>query len=710
MNALLQLLRARFRDRPDSEHAQALVRLVIAALILVYLAGLSIGGGSFDARDRAALLIILTETALGFAILAAIALRPAASPLRRVVGMVGDYGTLAGMMTLHGATLAPLYIIYLWVTIGNGLRFGTRYLYGAMALAVLSFSLVILGTPYWQGTPYLAWGLLIGLVAIPGYLASLMRALTRATEEARQANAAKTRFLANMSHEFRSPLNGIIGMADLLTSMRLQPEQREAAEVIQTSAQTLLLLVEDVLDISAIEAGKLKVETRDFSPAELAQRLRTMMGPLAASRGLELNLALAPDVPALLHGDANHLSQVLLNLVHNSIKFTESGRVSVEVALTGPVGARAPLRFSVRDTGIGVPEHARERIFQAFEQVEGGHTRRFGGTGLGTTIAKTLTEMMGGQIGLEANPGGGTHFWVDLEFDVPAAPEGAQPGEGVANVIAFGDPFVRHRARVRPLSVLVAEDLAANRTVMKRLLEKAGHQVTLVEDGEQALDCMADADFDLVIVDLHMPGLSGIDVIKQARVMQSGGVRTPIVALSADATLETIRATEEAGAVAYLTKPVVVARLLTTLADIAGAAPSTGERTALAADAPALHAAVLEELAELGLGEGFLQQFLDQCVRDAGRCVADAERATAAADWPALREAAHALKGVAENVGAQSLAEASTELMRGSDEMLRRDARRLSGALSDLLEAATAQARREVARLTGSGDRGSQSG
>jgi two-component system sensor histidine kinase RpfC len=279
----------------------------------------------------------------------------------------------------------------------------------------------------------------------------------------------------------------------------------------------------------------------------------------------------------------------------------------------------------------------------------------------------------------------------------------------VANVIAFGDPFVRHRARVRPLSILVAEDLPANRTVMKRLLEKAGHQVTLVEDGEQALDCLAEADFDLAIVDLHMPVLSGIDVIKQARVMQAGGSRTPIVALSADATLETIRATEEAGAVAYLTKPVVVGRLLSTLADLAGGVPAAAsERPAPAA--PAVHAAVLEELAELGLGDDFLQQFLDQCVRDATRCVGEAEHATAAADWPALRDAAHALKGVAENVGAQALAEASAELMHGSDELLRRDARRLTGALSDLLEAATAQARREVARLGGAGDRGSQSG
>src|SRR5690606_7613513 len=389
------------RDRPDSEHAQTLVRLVIAVLILAYLAGLSAGGNSFDALDRAALAIILAETALGIGILVAIALRPAASPLRRVVGMIGDYGTLAGMMTLHGATLAPLYIIYLWVTIGNGLRYGTRYLYGAMALAVVSFSFVVMGTRYWQENIYLAWGLLIGLVAVPGYLASLMRALTRATEEARQANAAKTRFLANMSHEFRSPLNGIIGMADLLTSMRLQPEQREAAEVIQTSAQTLLLLVEDVLDISAIEAGKLKVETRDFSPAELTQRLRTMMGPMAAAKGLELNVQLAPGLPPLLHGNANHLSQILLNLVHNAIKFTGQGSVTVEVQPTGPVGETAPLRFSVRDTGIGVPEEARDRIFQAFEQVDASHARRFGGTGLGTTIAKTLTEMMGGRIGLE---------------------------------------------------------------------------------------------------------------------------------------------------------------------------------------------------------------------------------------------------------------------------------------------------------------------
>src|SRR5690606_21232527 len=247
-------------------------------------------------------------------------------------------------------------------------------------------------------------------------------------------------------------------------------------------------------------------------------------------------------------GDAAHLGQILLNLTHNAIKFTEVGSVRLAFQLRALHEGRAALRFSVRDTGIGVPDSAKATLFQAFEQVDSGPTRRFGGTGLGTTIAKTLTELLGGSIGLEDNPGGGTHFWVDLELEVVQGGEaGAQaPAEG--KVIGFDDPFVRHRARVRPMRVLVADDQPANRLVLQRLLERAGHQPVFAEDGEQALDRLEAETLDAAIVDLHMPGVDGLEVIKHARVMQAGGERTPIVVLSADATVDAVRDAEAAGA------------------------------------------------------------------------------------------------------------------------------------------------------------------
>lgn len=687
-----------FANRPDSEHGQALVRLVIAAVLLAYLAGLA-SSQSAGEELRLSVLILMAETLLGLGIVIAIILQPGVSHGRRVVGMLADYSTLAAMMMLKGEVLAPLYVIILWVTVGNGLRFGTNYLFAAMGLAVLTFLTVILTTPYWQQNPYVAWGLLVGLVAIPSYLITLLRDLRKAGEEARRANAAKSRFLANMSHEFRSPLNGIIGMAELLSGTRLAPEQREAADVIQTSAQTLLLLVEDVLDISAIEAGKLKRQDSDFSPRELARRIRTMLQPMAAQKNLELHVSVQEEVPARLHGDVGHLGQVLLNLTHNAIKFTDAGSVSLSFNLRSIEDGKAALRISVRDTGIGVPDAAKATLFQAFEQVDSGPTRRFGGTGLGTTIAKTLTELLGGSIGLEDNAGGGAHFFVDIQFTVVAEDEAAaRSAEG--KVISFDDPFVRHRARVRPMRVLVADDQPANRLVLQRLLERAGHQPVFAENGEQALDRLEAETLDAAIVDLHMPGVDGLEVIKQARVMQAGGVRTPIVVLSADATVDAVRDTEAAGAYSFLTKPVVAARLLDTLAEIAGGAAGEASAPQRKDVLPTLRTDVLEELAAMGLGKQFLRDFSEQCLRDASRCLAEAERAAAAGRWDGLREAAHALKGVSENLGAQTLVVRSAELMRASDAVLAKEWRRLVGTIGTQLEGTAAQVRNEVARIS----------
>ncbi|TNJ34568.1 hybrid sensor histidine kinase/response regulator [Arenimonas terrae] len=688
-----------FANRPDSEHGQALVRLAIAAVLLIYLAGLA-SGASAGREVLLSVYVLLAETVLGLGLVIAIIMNPGVSHTRRVIGMLADYGTLAAMMILKGEVLAPLYVIILWVTVGNGLRFGTHYLFAAIGLALLTFVTVIFNTPYWQANPYIAWGLVVGLVAIPAYLITLLRDLRRAGEEARRANAAKSRFLANMSHEFRSPLNGIIGMAELLSSTRLAPEQREAADVIQTSAQTLLLLVEDVLDISAIEAGKLRRQDSDFSLREQVRRIRTMLQPMAASKSLQFTVEVADGVPQRLHGDAGHLSQVLLNLLHNAIKFTDTGSVRLDVLVREHRDGVVALRFSVRDTGVGVPAEDKGRIFKAFEQVDSGPTRRFGGTGLGTTIAKTLTELLGGRIDLEDNPGGGTHFFVDLEFPVVVDEPGtAAAADGDGKVIAFDDPFVRHRARVRPLRILVADDIPANRLVLQRILEKAGHSAVFAEDGEQALERLEDENIDAAIVDLHMPVMDGLEVIKQARVMQAGGARTPILVLSADATVDAVRDAEAAGAYSFLTKPVVASRLLESLAEIAGGVQDepVARKDRLV---PTLRTDVLEELAGMGLGKDFLHDFAEQCLRDASRCLAEAERGAATGRWEAVREAAHALKGVSENLGAQALVERSTEIMRSSDAVLGKEWRRYLGLLGTLLEATAEQVRRELARIS----------
>lgn len=701
---VLARVRLRLRGRADSEHAQVFVRIAITLLFFAYLSW-KVGWEERSPGLLGIRLILLGELALSIGLLAAILVAPQPSLLRRWLGILADYAALGAVMYLQGESASPLYAVYMWVSVGNGMRYGPLYLYVSTALATLSFAAMMAFTPYWQQNHYLSWGLLLGLIAVPLYFASLLKTLTATMEEARRANLAKSQFLANMSHEFRTPLNGLSGMSELLASTRLDTEQRGYLETIRAASRSLLALVEDVLDISAIEAGKLRLKQETFNLNALLEQINLMLRPEAYSKRLDYTVTVLPEVPLELRGDAHHLQQVLVNLLSNAIKFTASGEVRMTVARSAGTGTgQLRLRFTVSDTGIGIPISARAKLFEAFEQVDNSLARKHQGSGLGTTIAKGLTEAMGGSIGFESNENVGSRFWVELPFAPVIKPVLASVGSksltadthispspsAAHNVIAFADPFSRHRARIKSACILVADDHAANRLLLQGVLQKAGHRVTTVEDGEAALDALVGGGFELALLDLHMPSLSGIDLLRQLRVMEAGmRARTPVVIISADATPESARMCRDAGARAFITKPFAAGKLLDAIAAILAG----GDGGELDSPRPTTHpsarevldTSVLDELAALGMGKTFEADFIGQCIADAQVALARMRQAGMEVDWDRFRDHAHAMKGVAGNLGLVQCAELSGDLMRMAAFELERDWQRHCESLTQRL-------------------------
>ena len=410
----------RLDRQSDSEPEQATVRVAVLAVILVYMELYSLLQFGSLAPLHDAILVTATFLVIAIALLGCIAAFPGESPVRRLLANTADIGTTSAVMLLFGVHTTPLYIVYLWVTIGNGLRYGQRYLYFSMALSVVGFTAVILVNPYWQANQTLAWGLMVGLLVLPAYFSALLHKVTRARAEAEAANRSKSQFLANMSHEIRTPMNGVIGMVEMLKETPLTPMQQRFAETMHRSAQALTELLENVLDLSKIEAGKVEIHASRFDLYALVKDTADMLRHEAERKGLRLDIHIDPRTPYLVEGDEMRVRQILINLANNAVKFTETGKVEIRVTRVDADndGPSADVMLEVIDTGIGMTEALRSRVFELFRQADGSITRRYGGTGLGTAIARQLVELLGGTIGVDSIPAVGTTFRVTLPFCV----------------------------------------------------------------------------------------------------------------------------------------------------------------------------------------------------------------------------------------------------------------------------------------------------
>ena len=400
--------------REDSEHEQIIIRVIAVNVVFAYsLVVITFAPG---AASAAACLILGIGLLVSWLLLLNLLIQPGRSYGRRYIAMLADVGFLSAYLHFGGGFAAAWYGFYLWVAIGNGLRYGVRPLFYSIIAGVVGFSAVIATTPYWYDRLPLSAGLLFSLIVLPAYLTSLIRSLTEAKAQADEANAAKSRFLAIMSHELRTPLNAMIGMDAILRRTRLDARQRDMLATMNSSARALLALINDILDISKIEAGKFAPTVEPFDLHGVLNGTLAMLRPQAAAKDLKLDCRIDPDLPYALRGWPHQLRQIVTNLVANAIKFTDRGRISLTVDALGVDEARAGLRLSVRDEGIGVPAEAQERIFDLFTQADGAVTRRYGGTGLGLAIVKQLVELMGGTVKLASAPGKGSTFTVDLVF------------------------------------------------------------------------------------------------------------------------------------------------------------------------------------------------------------------------------------------------------------------------------------------------------
>jgi two-component system, sensor histidine kinase RpfC len=814
-------LRARLAARPDTEHEQGILRLVISSLVFLYLLP-----DALLKQDTLPLYVMGIHLVLALIIFFRIAYSTTISPARRVFAQLADVAAISWYMAVFGEPAGWLLLLYIWVTLGSGFRFGARYLLSELAMSVVGFGIVLYVNDFWRAHASLGIGLLIAMTAVSLYVLSLVRRMFDAIARAEAANLAKRRFISMVSHELRTPLNAIIGMADLLRDTSLNREQADMLQTLRSSSRVMLGLIEDVLDFSKIEAGKVVLEKTDFDLHALVNSTSRIVSAQAAAKGVDFVVSMMPEVPPAVRGDPHHLRQVLINLAGNAVKFTDKGSVTVHVSVQAETEANVRLKFSIRDTGIGIAPEAQAKIFESFTQADQSMTRRFGGSGLGTTIAKQLVLLMGGRIGLESAIGLGSTFWVEIDLEkqpehagatvgdlagarillvgfparertameeslagwgaLPtctatlddalarlvadislakpyhsallyasgedlqlaqrfrrAAPNPAPPtvlavpreadvrrfevlSSGFASVlelpfdkrrlfnvlhsVSAGEEmregvvrlqdYARRGAASVKLRVLVADDNPTNREVIGKILERSGHAVTLVNDGEQTLDAIERDAHDIVILDRNMPGMGGMQALQALRLMTRGRERLPVIMLSADVTPEAKREALEAGADTFLSKPIEALRLLDEIQRLAGARPEPARapaqpvplpRTAAAAAPAVVNAETLGHLEELGSSLAFVEKLIRVFLADSGAILERIEKVLAGRDYHEFRSLVHAMKGSSASMGTDRLTRTCSSLGGLSDAELRLQAPTLLRTLNDEVAAARAQ-------------------